>query len=62
MRKLTDSHVYNCCGQCKHLHSLKSKIEWVGETFYCRSNLSPFNNGFGYACLNYQKNSIKKRI
>lgn len=53
MRKLTEAHVYNCCEMCKYLHSKKSAIDWVKESYYCMINLSPYNNGFGYSCYNF---------
>lgn len=54
MQRLTEVHVYSCCEMCKYLYCKKSAIDWVSESYYCKANLSPYNNGFGYACCNYQ--------
>ena len=54
MQRLTEVHVYSCCEMCKYLYCKKSAIDSVSESYYCKANLSPYNNGFGYACCNYQ--------
>lgn len=53
MQRLTEAHVYNCCEMCKYLQSKKSTIALVREYYYCKKNISPYNNGFGYSCYNF---------